>query len=62
MNKYLKLFEIRLNGQRPIKWSLGQLIKMIEEIYNELFMKNTQVVARRLGIQNNCNNFIRFIR
>ena len=33
MNKYLKVFDLKLNGQRPIKWSIVQIHKYIEEIY-----------------------------
>jgi hypothetical protein len=29
ITKLLKLFELKLQGQRPIKWSINQLIKSI---------------------------------
>lgn len=34
VTKYLKIFNLKLQGQRPIKWASVQLLKVIEEIYD----------------------------
>lgn len=41
MNRYLKIFDLKLNGQRPIKWPLAQVSQSVEEFYNEIFQKTT---------------------
>jgi hypothetical protein len=64
VNKYLKVFNLKLHGQRPIKWPISQLLKTTEEIYDECFSKNTQILQNKNMIpkKNISNIFVKSIK
>jgi hypothetical protein len=58
------VFNLKLHGQRPIKWPISHLFKAIEEIYDECFHKNTQILQNKSIIpkKNVSNIFIKLIK
>ena len=54
---------MKLQGQRPIKWSYIQVCKVIEEIYDETFTKNTQILQNKNNLAKKSTNiFVRSIK
>ena len=49
VNKYAGLFGGLSEGGRAVRCSLGVLERAIEEIYDEVYAKNTQSLSRNMG-------------